>query len=122
MSVGAPGPAGPDDWTERATVETAQYHAYIDKIASPSAPAEEEKPTYAQVVGAVDRLARPTDYASPRRGLSGELNSGWRAKGIDSIDMEYGYSCMGYEISGVGAKMALPEREVIVFVGDGSYS
>jgi 3D-(3,5/4)-trihydroxycyclohexane-1,2-dione acylhydrolase (decyclizing) len=114
---------GPDDWTERAAVETAQYHAYVDKIASPTAPAEEEKPTYAQVVGAVDRLALPTDYAfAAAGGFPGELNSGWRAKGLDSIDMEYGYSCMGYEISGAwGAKMALPEREVIVFVGDGSY-
>jgi 3D-(3,5/4)-trihydroxycyclohexane-1,2-dione acylhydrolase (decyclizing) len=104
-------------------VETAQYHAYIDKIASPSAPAQEEKPTYAQVVGAVDRLALPTDYAfAAAGGFPGELNSGWRAKGLDSIDMEYGYSCMGYEISGAwGAKMALPDREVIVFVGDGSY-
>jgi 3D-(3,5/4)-trihydroxycyclohexane-1,2-dione acylhydrolase (decyclizing) len=114
---------GPDDWTDRASVETAQYHAYVDKIASPSAPAQEEKPTYAQVVGAVDRLALPTDYAfAAAGGFPGELNSGWRAKGLDSIDMEYGYSCMGYEISGAwGAKMALPDREVIVFVGDGSY-
>ena len=113
----------PDDWTDRAAVETAQYHAYVDKIASPSAPAQEEKPTYAQVVGAVDRLALPTDYAfAAAGGFPGELNSGWRAKGLDSIDMEYGYSCMGYEISGAwGAKMALPDREVIVFVGDGSY-
>ncbi len=114
---------GPDDWTDRASVETAQYHAYVDKIASPSAPAQEEKPTYAQVVGAVDRMALPTDYAfAAAGGFPGELNSGWRAKGLDSIDMEYGYSCMGYEISGAwGAKMALPDREVIVFVGDGSY-
>ncbi len=113
----------PDDWTDRAAVETAQYHAYVDKIASPSAPAQEEKPTYAQVVGAIDRLALPTDYAfAAAGGFPGELNSGWRAKGLDSIDMEYGYSCMGYEISGAwGAKMALPDREVIVFVGDGSY-
>jgi 3D-(3,5/4)-trihydroxycyclohexane-1,2-dione acylhydrolase (decyclizing) len=113
----------PDDWTDRASVETAQYHAYVDKIASPSAPGQEEKPTYAQVVGAVDRLALPTDYAfAAAGGFPGELNSGWRAKGLDSIDMEYGYSCMGYEISGAwGAKMALPDREVIVFVGDGSY-
>jgi 3D-(3,5/4)-trihydroxycyclohexane-1,2-dione acylhydrolase (decyclizing) len=114
---------GPDDWSDRAAVETAQYHAYVDKIASPSPPAQEEKPTYAQVVGAVDRGALPTDYAfAAAGGFPGELNSGWRAKGLDSIDMEYGYSCMGYEISGGwGAKMALPDREVIVFVGDGSY-
>jgi 3D-(3,5/4)-trihydroxycyclohexane-1,2-dione acylhydrolase (decyclizing) len=113
----------PDSWTDKSHAETAQYHAYIDKIASPTAPAQEELPTYAQVIGAIDRAALPTDYAfAAAGGFPGELNSGWRAKGQDSIDMEYGYSCMGYEISGAwGAKMAMPEREVIVFVGDGSY-
>jgi 3D-(3,5/4)-trihydroxycyclohexane-1,2-dione acylhydrolase (decyclizing) len=114
---------GSEEWTDKAHVEIAQYHAYIDKIASPTAPAQEERPTYAQVIGAIDRLAQPTDYAfAAAGGFPGELNSGWRAKGQDSIDMEYGYSCMGYEISGAwGAKMAMPDREVIVFVGDGSY-
>jgi 3D-(3,5/4)-trihydroxycyclohexane-1,2-dione acylhydrolase (decyclizing) len=113
----------PDGWTERAAAETAQYHRYIDKIASPAAPARDERPTYAQVIGAIDRLATPTDYAlSAAGGFPGELNNGWRAKGVNSFDSEYGYSCMGYEISGGwGAKMALPDREVIVFVGDGSY-
>ena len=74
-------------------------------------------------MGAIDRLALPSDYAlAAAGGFPGELNSGWRAKGVGSIDMEYGYSCMGYEISGAwGAKMAMPDREVIVFVGDGSY-
>jgi 3D-(3,5/4)-trihydroxycyclohexane-1,2-dione acylhydrolase (decyclizing) len=75
------------------------------------------------VVGAVDRVALPTDYAlTAAGGFPGELNNGWRAKGLDSFDCEYGFSCMGYEISGGwGAKMAMPDREVIVFVGDGSY-
>ena len=116
--------AGPADWTERAARETEGYHAYIDKIASPTDDASTgELPTYAQVVGAIDRLARPSDYAlTAAGGFPGELNNGWRAKGLDSFDCEYGFSCMGYEISGGwGAKMAMPEREVIVFVGDGSY-
>jgi 3D-(3,5/4)-trihydroxycyclohexane-1,2-dione acylhydrolase (decyclizing) len=112
--------AGPDDWTERAARETEGYHAYIDKIAAPT---EDDLPTYAQVVGAIDRLAEPSDYAlTAAGGFPGELNNGWRAKGLDSYDCEYGFSCMGYEISGAwGAKMAMPEREVISFVGDGSY-
>ncbi|MBA3286462.1 MAG: 3D-(3,5/4)-trihydroxycyclohexane-1,2-dione acylhydrolase (decyclizing) [Acidimicrobiia bacterium] len=115
--------SAPDGWAERAATETAQYHRYIDKIASPSAASQDESPTYAQVIGAIDRLAEPTDYAvSAAGGFPGELNNGWRAKGVNTFDSEYGYSCMGYEISGGwGAKMALPEREVIVFVGDGSY-
>lgn len=109
-----------EEWTDRASRNTQGYHAYIDKIA---APAETGPITYAQVVGAVDRNAKPTDYAlTAAGGFPGELNNGWRAKGLDSFDAEYGFSCMGYEISGAwGAKMAMPDREVFVFVGDGSY-
>jgi 3D-(3,5/4)-trihydroxycyclohexane-1,2-dione acylhydrolase (decyclizing) len=111
-----------DDWSDRCAAETAQYHAYIDKIAAPTE-TPSGKPSYAQVVGAIDRLATPADYAlAAAGGLPGELNNGWRAKGLDSFDCEYGFSCMGYEISGGwGAKMALPDKGVIVFVGDGSY-
>jgi 3D-(3,5/4)-trihydroxycyclohexane-1,2-dione acylhydrolase (decyclizing) len=110
----------PEEWAERAARETAGYHAYIDKIAAPT---ETGLPTYAQVIGAIDRLATPTDYAlTAAGGFPGELNNGWRAKARDSFDCEYGFSCMGYEISGAwGAKLALPDREVISFVGDGSY-
>ena len=99
---------GPDGWAERAATETAEYHRYIDKIASPTAPSRDERPTYAQVIGAIDRLAEPTDYAlSAAGGFPGELNNGWRAKAVNTFDSEYGYSCMGYEISGGwGAKMA----------------
>ena len=121
------------DWTARAASETAQYHAYIDKIAAPvtlgtgddgdSADPHAELPTYAQVVGAVDRAADASTYVvTAAGGLPAELVNGWRAEGIHSFDCEYGYSCMGYEISGAwGAKMAMPEREVMVLVGDGSY-
>jgi 3D-(3,5/4)-trihydroxycyclohexane-1,2-dione acylhydrolase (decyclizing) len=109
-----------ESWSERAARETVNYHAYIDKIATPT---ETGLPTYAQVVGAVDRTALPSDYAlTAAGGFPGELNNGWRAKGLDSYDCEYGFSCMGYEISGAwGAQMAMPGRQVISFVGDGSY-
>ena len=122
-----------DDWTARAAAETAQYHAYIDKIAAPatastsggddSADPYADLPTYAQVVGAVDRAADDSTYVvAAAGGLPGELVNGWRAGTVHSFDCEYGYSCMGYEISGAwGAKMAMPEREVMVLVGDGSY-
>ena len=121
------------DWTVRAASETAQYHAYIDKIAAPvsvgaasgkgSPDPYADLPTYAQVVGAVDRAADSSTYVvAAAGGLPGELVNGWRAGTVHSFDCEYGYSCMGYEISGAwGAKMALPEREVMVLVGDGSY-
>jgi 3D-(3,5/4)-trihydroxycyclohexane-1,2-dione acylhydrolase (decyclizing) len=110
-----------DGWTERASSLTAGYHRYIDKIAAPSDDSGEPI-TYAQVVGVVDRNKRPGDYAlAAAGGFPGEVNNGWRADEINSFDCEYGFSCMGYEISGGwGAKMAMPDREVIVFVGDGS--
>ena len=121
------------DWTVRAASETAQYHAYIDKIAAPATVAatggdehadpRADLPTYAQVVGAVDRAADASTYVvAAAGGLPGELVNGWRARTVHSFDCEYGYSCMGYEISGAwGAKMAMPEREVVVLLGDGSY-
>jgi len=115
-----------DDWSDTAATETAQYHAYIDKIAA-AVGAETgqaaEVPTYAQVVGAIDRAAGPDDVAvAAAGGFPGEVNNGWRAKALNSIDCEYGFSCMGYEISGGwGAAMALPEKTITVFVGDGSY-
>ena len=125
----------PEEWSDRASSETSQYHAYIDKIAAPETVAstdgsseDSEKdqgdlPTYAQVVGVVDRAADESTYVlAAAGGFPGELVNGWRGTAVHSFDCEYGYSCMGYEISGGwGAKMALPEREVVVLVGDGSY-
>jgi len=108
-------------WAERSESLTAGYHRYIDKIAAPHDD-NDEKVSYAQVVGAIDRNKRPGDYVlAAAGGFPGEVNNGWRADELNSFDCEYGFSCMGYEISGGwGAKMAMPDREVIVFVGDGS--
>jgi 3D-(3,5/4)-trihydroxycyclohexane-1,2-dione acylhydrolase (decyclizing) len=75
------------------------------------------------VIRTVNRAARPTDYAlSAAGGFPGELNKNWRSLAVGSFDCEYGFSCMGYEIGGAwGAAMALPDRTVISFCGDGSY-
>jgi 3D-(3,5/4)-trihydroxycyclohexane-1,2-dione acylhydrolase (decyclizing) len=112
-----------DSWSTRCASEAAEYHAYIDKIAAPTAPTDSGLPTYAQVVGVVDRLATDDTYVvTAAGGFPGELVNGWRSDVVHSFDTEYGFSCMGYEISGAwGAKMARPEREVVVLVGDGSY-
>ncbi len=121
------------DWSTRAASLTAQYHSYIDKIAAPvmtitagagdTSDPDADLPTYAQVVGAVDRAADASTYVvTAAGGLPGELVNGWRARVVHSFDCEYGYSCMGYEIAGAwGAKMAMPGREVVVLLGDGSY-
>jgi 3D-(3,5/4)-trihydroxycyclohexane-1,2-dione acylhydrolase (decyclizing) len=112
-----------EDWSLRAKNATGDYHAYIDKIANPLAVGESGRPTYAQVIGAVDRNQQPGDYVlAAAGGFPGELINGWRAKEVGDFDCEYGFSCMGYEISGAwGSKMARPNDEVITFVGDGSY-
>ena len=112
-----------DDWSATCASEVAQYHAYIDKLAAPDAGSGSGLPTYAQVVGVVDRLATDDTYAlTAAGGFPGELVNGWRSDVVHSFDAEYGFSCMGYEIAGAwGAKMAMPDREVVAFVGDGSY-
>jgi len=84
-------------------------------------------PAYAQIVSAVNRLCEPADrVVTAAGGLPGEVSANWRALSISSVDIEYGYSCMGYEIAGGwGARIAQMERggggDTIVFVGDGSY-
>ena len=110
-------------WQESAAAARSGYHAYIDRIAAPTATPPSGLPSYAQVIGVVARRAEPTDYVlTAAGGFPGEMNNGWRAIARDSFDCEYGFSCMGYELSGAwGAKMALPGHEVISFVGDGSY-
>jgi 3D-(3,5/4)-trihydroxycyclohexane-1,2-dione acylhydrolase (decyclizing) len=110
----------PDSWTKRGSKEYAAWNALIDKH---SGPTNQEVPSYAHVVGAINRICDPTDLAlTAAGGLPGELNKNWRAKSVGTFDCEFGFSCMGYEISGGwGAKMADPSRDVIVMVGDGSY-
>ena len=75
------------------------------------------------MIGAVQRTSSPSDVlVCAAGGLPGELHKHWKASASLGYHMEYGYSCMGYEIAGgVGVKMADPSREVIVMVGDGSY-
>jgi 3D-(3,5/4)-trihydroxycyclohexane-1,2-dione acylhydrolase (decyclizing) len=76
-----------------------------------------------QVIGAVQRASRDNTVVMCAAGtMPGELHQLWKAKLPLSYHMEYGFSCMGYEIAGgLGIKMAEPERDVIVMVGDGSY-
>jgi 3D-(3,5/4)-trihydroxycyclohexane-1,2-dione acylhydrolase (decyclizing) len=76
-----------------------------------------------EVIGAVEASARPRDIVVTSAGsLPGDLLKLWRSRDVGSYQVEYGYSTMGYEIAGgLGAKMAAPDREVYVMVGDGSF-
>jgi len=80
-------------------------------------------PGDAQVIGVVNRFATgKSTVVCAAGGLPGELHKLWRTPQAGGYHLEYGYSCMGYEIAGgLGVKMADPAREVIVMVGDGSY-
>jgi 3D-(3,5/4)-trihydroxycyclohexane-1,2-dione acylhydrolase (decyclizing) len=80
-------------------------------------------PSQGELIGAVNELSAPEDIMVCAAGsLPGDLHKLWRARHPKNYHLEYGYSCMGYEIAGgLGIKMAAPEREVYVMVGDGSY-
>ena len=83
-----------------------------------------EKPSDAQVIGAIARTlgAENTVIVNAAGGLPGELHKLWVPTAPGAYHMEYGFSCMGYEIAGgIGVKMARPDKEVVVMVGDGSY-
>jgi 3D-(3,5/4)-trihydroxycyclohexane-1,2-dione acylhydrolase (decyclizing) len=80
-------------------------------------------PAQSEVIGAVNDLSGPRDVVVCAAGsMPGDLHKLWRTRDPKGYHVEYGYSCMGYEIAGgFGAKLACPDREVYVMVGDGSY-
>jgi 3D-(3,5/4)-trihydroxycyclohexane-1,2-dione acylhydrolase (decyclizing) len=110
----------PREWITVARRRMAEWNRAVDDATRPGATLP---PTDAQVIGAVNRAAGPRGVVvCAAGGLPGELHKLWRARDPQGYHLEYGYSCMGYEIAGgLGAKMALPDREVFVMVGDGSY-
>jgi 3D-(3,5/4)-trihydroxycyclohexane-1,2-dione acylhydrolase (decyclizing) len=99
------------------------WFARVDEqCGAPAAASANVLPTDAQVIGAVQRVSTQSTIAMCAAGtMPGALKLLWQpAQG--GYHMEYGYSCMGYELAGaMGIKLALPDREVICFVGDGSY-
>jgi 3D-(3,5/4)-trihydroxycyclohexane-1,2-dione acylhydrolase (decyclizing) len=80
-------------------------------------------PAQSEVLGAVNDVSGPRDVVLCAAGsMPGDLHKLWRTRDAKGYHVEYGYSCMGYEIAGgLGAKMAAPDRDVFVLVGDGSY-
>jgi 3D-(3,5/4)-trihydroxycyclohexane-1,2-dione acylhydrolase (decyclizing) len=110
----------PRAWSDGATKAKADWEAAAARYTAPTnAPA----PTDAEVLGALMRGGERSDVVvCAAGGLPGELHKLWRAGAPLGYHVEYGYSTMGYEIAGgIGVKMALPDREVVVVLGDGSY-
>jgi 3D-(3,5/4)-trihydroxycyclohexane-1,2-dione acylhydrolase (decyclizing) len=123
LAAALAGSGAPRDWTARAQAERRAWDAYVAANVSHG-----NRPnSYAQAIGVVNALCAPQDrVVTAAGGLPAEVTANWRTLGIGTVDVEFGFSCMGYEISGGwGARIAQMEKEpgsdTIVFVGDGSY-
>jgi len=111
----------PEGHLSRAKALFAEWDALLDRHQTPT---NTPVPTYAQVVGAVNRAAGSDDHLiAAAGGIPGEVAKGWRVKNPNTFDLEFGFSCMGYEIAaGWGHAMACEGRSTpIVMLGDGTY-
>ncbi|HEX7916985.1 3D-(3,5/4)-trihydroxycyclohexane-1,2-dione acylhydrolase (decyclizing) [Rudaea sp.] len=118
--------SAPTAWRDHAGQLGGEWRATVKRLTAARDLKPGELPYEADVIGAVQRSAADsTDndiVVCAAGGLPGELIKLWRTRMPGGYHVEYGYSCMGYEIAGgLGVKMAQPGREVIVMVGDGSY-
>jgi 3D-(3,5/4)-trihydroxycyclohexane-1,2-dione acylhydrolase (decyclizing) len=120
LSAALAGRRAPEEWRRRAEIEKGSW---VSAAAQVKAATNATLPSDAQVIGAVERTGAPSDIVvCAAGGLPGELHKLWNAAEPGGYHLEYGFSCMGYEIAGgLGVKMARPDREVVVMVGDGSY-
>ncbi|HUH78163.1 MAG TPA: 3D-(3,5/4)-trihydroxycyclohexane-1,2-dione acylhydrolase (decyclizing), partial [Devosia sp.] len=106
-------------WVDKALNEKAEWLQTADRA---TASTNAERPSDAQVIGAVQRARRTATLVCAAGGLPGELHKLWQADKPGSYHLEYGFSTMGYEIAGgLGVKLARPADDVVVMVGDGSY-
>ena len=122
------GYTAPSDWTAFAQAERSKWDAYVaDNVSTKASDGSNRPNSYAQAIGVVNALCDPRDrVVTAAGGLPAEVTANWRTLDIGTVDVEFGFSCMGYEIAGGwGARIAQsesePHAETIVFVGDGSY-
>jgi 3D-(3,5/4)-trihydroxycyclohexane-1,2-dione acylhydrolase (decyclizing) len=108
------------DHEQKARQLHDQWQEEVDRI---YAIRNQPVPSQGELIGVVNELSDPDAVMINAAGsMPGDLHKLWRTRHAKNFHLEYGYSCMGYEIAGgLGIKMAAPEREVIVMVGDGSY-
>ena len=104
----------------RAGELAGQWQAAVDRAYTTR---HRPRPAQAEVIGVVNEVAAASDIVLSAAGsMPGDLHKLWRTRDPAGYHVEYGYSCMGYEVAGgVGARLAAPDREVFVLVGDGSY-
>ncbi len=109
-----------DAYRQRARRLAADWDATVERA---YAIQHEPLPAQSAVIGVVNRVSGPRDVVVCAAGsMPGELHRLWRTRDAKGYHVEYGYSCMGYEIAGgLGVKLADPSREVFVLVGDGSF-
>ncbi|WP_369222834.1 3D-(3,5/4)-trihydroxycyclohexane-1,2-dione acylhydrolase (decyclizing) [Streptomyces sp. R39] len=110
-----------DSYVTEYTEDKERWEQRVDACYEADEP--DVRPTQPQVLGALDALVDETDVLVNAAGsLPGDLHRMWRARSRDQYHLEYGYSCMGYEIpAAIGVKLAAPERNVWALVGDGTY-
>ena len=120
LSAALKGWKAPGAWTDNALKGKKEWQAAAAKV---TASTNAAYPSDAQVIGAVQRaMGSGVTLLHAAGGLPGELHKLWQAGAPGSYHAEYGFSTMGYEIAGgLGVKMAKPDQEVVVMVGDGSY-
>jgi 3D-(3,5/4)-trihydroxycyclohexane-1,2-dione acylhydrolase (decyclizing) len=113
----------PADWVATAQAHRKTWDAYVAQ----NVEAGNRPNSYAMAIGVVNALCDDRDrVVAAAGGLPAEVTANWRTLSTGTVDVEFGFSCMGYEISGAwGARIAQaeqePERDTIVFIGDGSY-
>jgi len=107
-------------YTQGIADDRASWDAAVEATYHPT---NETGLSQGAVIGVINEFSRPQDVVVGAAGsLPGDLHKLWRSRDPRGYHLEYGYSCMGYEIAGgLGVKLAAPEREVYVMVGDGSY-
>jgi len=113
----------PETWVRDAQAERAKWNGYVAENVKPG-----NRPnSYAQAIGVVNALCDPADrVVAAAGGLPAEVTANWRTLKTGTVDVEFGFSCMGYEIAGAwGARIAQSEgesdKDTIAFCGDGSY-
>jgi 3D-(3,5/4)-trihydroxycyclohexane-1,2-dione acylhydrolase (decyclizing) len=120
LSAAVSGWSVPASYRARAESLAAGWRSVVDRAYGTR---HSPLPAQAEIIGAVNEACGPRDIVLTAAGsMPGDLHKLWRVRDPLGYHVEYGYSCMGYEIAGgLGAKLAAPDREVFVLVGDGSY-